>query len=142
MCSMRSSCVVRPWNRRTNWNTVRARLWVKPMGTSSRAGVPKRRCGSDSRLLPLFRLVVASFVVLVCAFQRTSLAQPIQEPNGTAVIVGAVFDEHHVAVARAQVQVFSAEDVRKASSSSQRLGRSSGSASTDETGTFRIPGLA
>jgi HEAT repeat protein len=88
------------------------------------------------------RLVVASFVVLACAFQPTGLAQPIQQPKGNAVIVGAVVDEHHVPVARAQVQAFSAEDVRKASDSSQRLARSTGSASTDETGAFRISGLA
>jgi hypothetical protein len=88
------------------------------------------------------RLVVASFVVLARSFQPTGLAQPIQQPQGNAVIVGAVVDEHHVPVPRALVQAFSAEDVRKASNSSQRLGRSNGSASTDETGVFRISGLA
>src|SRR2546425_2598498 len=112
------------------------------MRTTNRVGVPKRRCASDWRLLPLLRLVVSSFVVLACAFQPTGLAQPIQQPRGNAVIVGAVVDEHHVPVPRAQVQAFSAEDVRKASNSSQRLARSTGSASTDETGTFRISGLA
>jgi HEAT repeats len=112
------------------------------MHARSRVGVPKRRCGPDWRLLPLLRLVVASFVVLACSFQPTGLAQPIEQPKGNAVIVGAVVDEHHVPVPRALVQAFSAEDVRKASSSSQRLGRSSGSAPTDETGTFRISGLA
>lgn len=111
------------------------------MRTRSRVRLPKRRYGSDCRLSPLFRLVLASFVVLACAFQRTGLAQRIQEPKGAAVIVGAVLDEHHVPVGRAQVQVFSAEDVRKASNGSQPLGRSTGSASTDETGTFRISGL-
>src|SRR5258708_18305447 len=93
-------------------------------------------------LLPLLPLVVASSVVLACAFQATGLAQSIQQPKGNAVVVGVVVDEHHMPVARAQVQAFSAEDVRKASNSSQRLGRSIGSASTDETGTFRISGLA
>lgn len=112
------------------------------MRTRSRVGVPKQRCGSDRRLMPLLRLVVASSVALACAFQPTGLAQPIQQPKGNAVIVGAVVDEHHVPVPRALVQAFSAEDVRKASNSSQPLGRSSGSASTDETGTFRISGLA
>jgi hypothetical protein len=92
--------------------------------------------------LPLFRLVVASFLVLASAFQPTGLAQPIQQPTGNAVIVGVVVDEHHVPVPRALVQAFLAEDVRKVSKSSQRLGRSSGSASTDETGMFRISGLA
>jgi HEAT repeat protein len=81
----------------------------------------------------LLRLVVPSFVMLVCSFQSTGFAQQIEQPKGDAVIVGAVVDEHHVAVARARVQAFSA---------SQPLGRSSGSASTDETGTFRISGLA
>lgn len=100
------------------------------------------RYGSDCHLLPVFRLVVASFVVLTCAFQRSGFAQPLQGPKGTAVIVGTVLDEHHLPVARAQVQAFSAEDVRKASNSSQRLGRSTGYASTDETGTFRISDLA
>jgi hypothetical protein len=112
------------------------------MRIQSRVRLPKRRYGSDCRLLPLFRLVVASFVVLAYSFQPTGLAQPIQQPKGNAVIVGAVLDEHHVPVGRAQVQVFSAEDVRNASNSSERLGRSTGSASTDETGTFRISGLA
>jgi hypothetical protein len=78
--------------------------------------------------------------MLASAFQPTGLAQP--QPKGNAVIVGAVVDEHHVPVPRALVQAFLAEDVRKASKSSQRLGRSSGSASTDETGMFRISGLA
>ena len=90
----------------------------------------------------MFRLVVASFVVLDCAFQPIGFAQPIQQPKGSAVIVGTVVDEHHVPVVRARVQAFSAEDVRKASHSSQHLGPSIGSASTDATGTFRISGLA
>jgi hypothetical protein len=90
----------------------------------------------------LFRLVVAVFVVLAGVFQPAGVAQSGQQPKGDAVIVGVVVDEHHVPVARARVQAFSGEDVRKASSSSQRLGRSSGSASTDATGTFRISGLA
>ena len=109
---------------------------------SMRSSAIQLRYGSDCHLLPLFRLVVASFVVLTCAFQGTGLAQPLQGPKGTAVIVGTVLDEHHLPVARAQVQAFSAEDVRKASNSSQPLGRSTGSASTDQTGTFRISGLA
>src|SRR5437016_1185734 len=112
------------------------------MRTRSRVCLLKRRCGCDWRLLPLLRLVVASFVVLASAFQPTGLAQPIQPPKGNAVIVGVVVDEHHAPVTRAQVQAFSTEDVRKASNSSQRLGRSTGSASTDDTGTFRISGLA
>ena len=112
------------------------------MRARSQVGVPKRRCASDWRLLPLLRLIVASFVVLASAFQPTGLAQPIQQPKGSAVIVGVVVDENDTPVARAQVQAFWAEDVRKASHSSQRLGRSTGSASTDETGTFRISGLA
>jgi hypothetical protein len=110
--------------------------------TRSHVGVPKRRCGCDFDLLPLLRLVVASSVVLACAFQPTGLAQSIQQPKGNAVVVGVVVDEHHAPVPRAQVQAFSAEDVRKASNGSQALGQSSGSASTDETGTFRIAGLA
>jgi hypothetical protein len=124
------------------WNTVRARLWVRRMRIRSRVRLPKRGYGSDRHLLPLFRLVVASFLVLASAFQPTGLAQPIQQPTGNAVIVGVVVDEHHVPVPRALVQAFLAEDVRKVSKSSQRLGRSSGSASTDETGMFRISGLA
>jgi hypothetical protein len=84
-------------------------------------------------------LVVALFVVLACAFASTALAQP--QPHGTGVIVGTVVDEHHVPVSLAQVQAFSAEDVKKASESSHRLGRSSGSASTDAAGMFRISGL-
>ena len=112
------------------------------MRTRSRVRLPKRRDGADCRLLPLFRLVVASFVVLACAFQRTGLAQPIQAPTGTAVIVGTVLDERHMPVTRAQVQAFSAEDVRKASNSWHRMVRSTGYASTDGTGTFRISGLA
>jgi hypothetical protein len=93
-------------------------------------------------LLPLLRLVVASFVVLASAFQPSGFAQSIQQQKGNAVIVGAVVDEHHVPVPRALVQAFSAEETRKASNSSQPLGRSSGSGSTDETGTFRISSLA
>src|SRR5690242_17680133 len=114
------------------------------MSTRSRVGVPKQRCGSDWRLFPFFRLAVASFIFIMlgCAFQPTADAQPIQQPAGNAAIVGVVVDEQHVPVARAQVQAFSAEDIRKASSSSQPLGRSAGSASTDESGMFRISGLA
>jgi Carboxypeptidase regulatory-like domain/HEAT repeats len=92
--------------------------------------------------LALVRLVVVSFVLLACAFQPTVLARLLQQPKGNAVITGTVVDEQHVPVVRARVQAFSAEDARKASSGSQRLGRSSGSASTDGTGTFRISGLA
>jgi hypothetical protein len=114
---------------------------VKRMRTRSRVGVPKRRCGSNLRPLPLLRLVAASFVVLAGGFQEAGAAEPIQQPKGNEVIVGTVVDEHHVPVARAQVQAFSAEDVRKASKSSQHLGRSTESASTDETGSFRISGL-
>jgi carboxypeptidase family protein len=92
--------------------------------------------------LRLPRVVVASFVALTCGFQANGVAQPIQQPKGNAVIVGTVVDENHVPVARAQVQAFSAEDVQKVSGGSQRLGRSAGSASTDETGSFQISGLA
>ncbi len=87
-------------------------------------------------------LVVASFVALAGAFQLTGLAQSIQQPKGNAVIVGVVVDEQDAPVARAQVQAFSTADVRKASNNSQRLGRSTGSASTDAAGTFQISGLA
>ena len=80
--------------------------------------------------------------MLAYSFQPTGLAQPSLQPKGNAVIVGAVVDEHHLPVPRALVQAFLAEDVRKGSKSSQRLGRSSGSASTDETGMFQISGLA
>jgi hypothetical protein len=92
--------------------------------------------------LQLSRVVAVSFVALTCGFQANGIAQPIQQPKGNAVIVGTVVDENHVPVARAQVQAFSAEDVQKASRDSQRLGRSAGSASTDETGSFQISGLA
>lgn len=86
----------------------------------------------------------ASFVVLLvtCAVQSTGLARPNQQPTGSAVIVGAVVDERRMPVPRALVQAFLAADVRQALDTSQRLGGSSGSASTDETGTFRISGLA
>jgi len=97
----------------------------------------KRRC--SLALLPMRHLVVALFVVLACAFASTALAQP--QPQGTGVIVGTVVDEHHVPVSRAQVQAFSAEAVKKASEGPHRLGRSSGSASTDAAGMFRISGL-
>jgi hypothetical protein len=112
------------------------------MPTRSRVGVPSRRGGFNWRSLSLFRLAAASFLALACGFQATGVAQPIQQPKGNAVIVGTVLDEHHSPVARAQVQAFSADDVRKASNNSQRLGRSAASASTDETGRFRISGLA
>jgi hypothetical protein len=85
---------------------------------------------------------VASFVVLAWVFQESGVAQAIQQPKGNAVIVGTVIDENRVPVARARVQAFSAEDVQKASMSSQRLGRSAGSASSDGTGSFQISGLA
>ena len=84
---------------------------------------------------------LASFVVLDCALLPTGLARPTQPLKGNAVIVGTVVDEHRVPVARAQVLAFSVEDVRKASDNAQRLSRSAGSASTDETGSFRISGL-
>jgi hypothetical protein len=74
------------------------------------------------------------------AFPPTGLTQP--QRKGSAVIVGAVVDEHQVPVPGVLVQAFLAEDVRKASMNSQRLGRSRGSASTDETWRFRISGLA
>ena len=61
------------------------------MRTRSRVGVPKWRCDSDWRLFPLLRLVVASFVLLNCAFQSTVFTRPIQRPKGNAVIVGVVF---------------------------------------------------
>jgi hypothetical protein len=112
------------------------------MRERSRIATPSWRRGSNCWPFPLFRLVVVSFVLLACAFQPTVLARLLQQPKGNAVIIGTVVDEQHVPVVRAQVQAFSAEDVRKASNSSQRLGRNTGSASTDETGTFRISGLA
>jgi hypothetical protein len=80
--------------------------------------------------------------VVTWLFQEAGVAQPIQQPKGNAVIIGTVVDENLAPVARARVQAFSAEGVRKASNNSQRLGRSAESASTDETGTFRISGLA
>jgi HEAT repeat protein len=111
------------------------------MRTRSRFGIPKQQCGSDYRLLAQLRFAGAS-IVLTCAFQSIGLAKPIQQPKANAVIVGVVVDEHHAPMARARVQAFSAVEVRKASNSSQPLGRSSGSASTDDAGTFRISGLA
>ena len=87
-------------------------------------------------------VVAASFIAFTCGFQSNGVAQPIQQPKGNAIIVGTVVDENHAPVARAQVQAFTAEDVRRASSNSQRLGRSVGSASTDDTGSFQISGLA
>jgi Carboxypeptidase regulatory-like domain len=110
--------------------------------TRSRVGGPSRRYGFHRSPLQLSRVVAASFVALTCGFQANGVAQPIQQPKGNAVIVGTVVDENYVPVARAQVQAFSAEDVQKASRDSQRLGRSAGSASTDETGSFQISGLA
>ena len=110
------------------------------MRITSRGGIPKR--GSDWRQLLALRVVAPTVVVLACSFQSTGLAQQTPQPKGNAVIVGAVVDEHGVPVPRALVQAFSAEDVRKASSSLGRLGRSRGSTSTDETGKFRISGLA
>ena len=112
------------------------------MRTGNRVGIAKRRCDSDWRQLLLLRLILPSFVVLACSLQSAGLAQQIQQPKGNAVIVGAVVDEHGVPVPRARVQVFSAEDVRRASSSSLRLGRSAGSTSADGTGSFQISGLA
>ncbi len=97
---------------------------------------------ADWRRVPTSCLGVASFVVLACVFQVTGAAHPIQQPKGNAVIVGTVVDENHVAVARARVHAFSAEDVRTASNGAQRLGRSVGSASTDDRGSFQISGLA
>ena len=95
-----------------------------------------RRCDRQLRLL-----AATVFVLLACAFQPSVGAQPIEQPKGNAFIVGIIVDEQDVPVARAQVQAFSAADAREASNNSQRLGRSSGSASTDETGAFRIGGL-
>jgi HEAT repeat protein len=92
--------------------------------------------------LRLFRVVAASFVALTCGFQANAVAQPIQQSKGNAVIVGTVVDENHVPIARAQVQAFSAEGVQEAPRGSHRLGRSAASASTDETGSFQISGLA
>jgi len=92
--------------------------------------------------LRLSGVAAASFVALTCGLQANAAAQPIQQPTGNAVIVGTVVDEKHGPVARAQVHAFSAEDVQKALSGSYGLGRSAGSASTDETGSFRISGLA
>jgi hypothetical protein len=111
------------------------------MRTRSGLRVISHGCRFNWRALRSFRLAAASFLALACVFQAPGIAQPIQQPKGNAVIVGTVLDEHHVPVARAQVQAFSAEDVRKASTSSQRLGRSAGSASTDDTGSFQISGL-
>lgn len=70
----------------------------------------------------MVRLVVASCLVLASAFPPTGLTQP--RLKGSGVIVGIVVDEHQVPVPRALVQAFLAEDVRKASTNSQRLGRS------------------
>lgn len=92
------------------------------------------------RLLLSLAGTAAMVPVLASAFRPAGLAQP--QPKGSAIIVGAVVDERHVPVPRARVQAFLAEEVRNASRSSQPLGRSSGSASTDETGMFRISGLA
>ena len=83
----------------------------------------------------------ASFVLLAFAYRPIPFAHPIQQPKGNAVIVGVVVDEHDAPVARAQVQAFSAEEVQKALRNSQRLGRSTASASTDATGAFRISDL-
>ena len=52
----------------------------------SRVRVPKQQYGSDCRLLPLFRLVVASCVVLAYSTQPTGLAQPIQQPTGIPTV--------------------------------------------------------
>jgi hypothetical protein len=112
------------------------------MRERSRIAAPSWRRGSNCWAFPLFRLVVVSFVLLACAFPPTVLARLLQQPKGNAVIVGTVVDEQHVPVVRAQVHAFSAEDARRVSSGSQRLGRSTGSTSTDGTGTFRISGLA
>jgi len=80
--------------------------------------------------------------VLAWGFQANGVAQPIQQPKGSAVIVGTIVDENDVPVVRAQVQAFSAEDVKTVSMGSRRLGRSAGCASTSETGSFQISGLA
>jgi len=92
--------------------------------------------------LPTFCLGLASFVVLAWGFQANGVAQAIQQPKGRAVIVGTVVDETGVPVVGAQVQAFAAEDVKKVSAGSRRLGRSAGYASTNETGSFQISGLA
>jgi len=52
----------------------------------SRVRLPKQQYGSHCRLLPLFRLVVASGVVLSHLFQPTGLAQPIQQPTGMPTV--------------------------------------------------------
>src|SRR5262249_48779954 len=111
-----------------------------PPAPRRRGGACLRRSGLQSYSFPEPRLVIVFSVVLACAFHSTALAQ--SQPHGTGVIVGTVVDEHHVPVSRAQVQAFSAEDVKKASEGSHRLGRSSGSSSTDAAGMFRISGLA
>jgi len=114
----------------------------EPVQTRTQVGDPKGRCGARCPRLPTLCLGLASFVVLAWGFQANSVAQPIQQPKGSAVIVGTVVDENDVPVARAQVQAFSAEDVKEVSTGWRRLGRSAGSASTNETGSFQISGLS
>ena len=84
--------------------------------------------------------LAASFVVIALAFPSIGRGQSVQQTTGNAV-VGVVVDVDHKPVPRAQVQAFSAEDVRNPSNRSQLLTRNTGSASTDETGMFRISGL-
>ena len=55
------------------------------MHIRSRVRSPRVRRGYDSRLWPLFRLLLASFVVVACALQQTGLAQAIPSPKGTSV---------------------------------------------------------
>ncbi|HYR89411.1 MAG TPA: HEAT repeat domain-containing protein [Terriglobia bacterium] len=64
-------------------------------------------------------------------------------PKGNGIVVGIVINERHEPVANAIVQAFSADDPRQpqARESVQRLKHTSGSASTDAEGRFRISGL-
>lgn len=111
---------------------IRSRARRRAIATTWRYGFEWYRLSVPGRIVVLL-------VVCGRAFQPTARAQP--QPQGTAVIVGAVVDEHDVPVPRAQVQAFSADAVNAASGSSHRLARSATSASTDAAGVFRFSGL-
>jgi carboxypeptidase family protein/HEAT repeat protein len=85
------------------------------------------------------RIVVGTVISCACALSLPVLVRPPELSKGDAVISGIVRDDQHAPVARARVQAFPAQDARAASDNLRRL--SSGSASTDGTGRFRIPGL-